>query len=127
MKMISCPNCGQPISFLGHQCPYCRIRIVGASGLSKLMRQIGNSPVMLASGFFIVAFLVCIAILWKLGMVKSQPAEKVTSGAAQKTSSHIGSSGSAPASQNESSKFSGTWSGKYIDTLGDSDDAELTM
>src|SRR6266571_3822795 len=57
MQMMSCPNCGQPISLLGHQCPFCHIQIVGASGLSKLMRQVGNSPVMLAGGLFLVAFL----------------------------------------------------------------------
>ena len=54
MQMASCPNCGQPINLIWHQCPYCHIQIVGASGLSKLMRQVGNSPVMLAGGLFLV-------------------------------------------------------------------------
>lgn len=127
MRMISCPNCGQPISFLGHQCPYCRIRIVGASGLSKLMRQMGNTPVMLAGGLFIIAFLVCIFILWKIGMIESEPAERSSQSAAKNPTLRIGSTTSESAGQDEQGKLSGTWTGKFIDTLGDSDDADLTI
>src|SRR5260370_24208943 len=127
MKMISCPNCGQPISFFGHQCPYCRIHIVCASGLSKLMRQVGNSPLMLAGGLFLIAFFVCIVILWKLGMIESQPAERSSQNATMIPTLRIGPTGSATTGQDKQGKLSGAWTGKFIDTLGDSDDAELTI
>jgi len=127
MKMVSCPNCGQPISFLGHQCPYCHIKIVGASGLSKLMREMGNSPVMMAGGLFFLAFLVCLLILWSLGMIKGDSAERSSISAAYSPTLHIRQVGPEVAGAGDRSKLSGTWSGKYLDTSGHSGDADLTI
>jgi hypothetical protein len=127
MQMMSCPNCGQPISLLGHQCPFCHIKIVGASGLSKLMRQAGNSPVMLAGGLFLIAFFVCIVILWKMGMTEGRS----TSGnAARLPTLRIGQAEPGFSEKNAESKPgspAGTWIGKFINTLGDSGGVELTL
>lgn len=125
MQMIRCPNCGQPISLLGHQCPFCHIHIAGASGLSKLTRQMGNAPLMMASGLFLLAFLVCMVILWKMGMMGSgmanTPSQSATSflQIGQMPSNLIGS--------NDRAEMSGSWTGKFIDSRGESGDAELTM
>jgi hypothetical protein len=127
VKIISCPNCGQPISFLGHQCPYCRIQIVGASGMSKLMRQAGNSPIMMAGGLFFLAFLICILILWKLGMIKGESAEKSSQAAPNPPRLEIRQIGPESIGQDSQGKLSGTWSGKYLNTLGGSGDADLTI
>src|SRR6266851_3460537 len=127
MNMITCPNCGQPIGFLGHQCPYCHIRIVGASGLSKLMRELGNSPMMLAGGLFVVAFFLCILILWKIGMIESKSVESPSKKAANGPTLRIGPGASTSPGRDEKGRLSGKWTGKFINTLGDSSDAELTI
>src|SRR5262245_24074664 len=130
MQMTRCPNCGQPMSLLWHQCPYCHIRIVGASGLSKLMRQIGNSPVMLAGGLFLVAFFVCMVVLWKIGVIDSGSSDKLSGNAASLPTLRIGQGGSETGialDPKPKSELSGTWAGRFVNALGDSGDAELII
>jgi hypothetical protein len=130
MQMTNCPNCGQPMNLLWHECPYCRIKIVGASGLSKLMREVGNSQVMLAGGLFLIAFLVCMALLWKLGIIDSGSSDKTSGNAASLPTLRIGQ-GSAETGiaidPKPKSELSGTWTGKFINALGESGDAELII
>jgi len=127
MQMMSCPNCGQPISLLGHQCPFCHIHIAGASGLSKLMRQVGNSPVMLAGGLFLIAFFVCMVFLWKIGITEGGS----TSGNATRLPTlKIGQASPVSgekSADNKQGSLAGAWTGKFINTLGDSGDVTLTI
>ena len=130
MQMASCPNCGQPINLIWHQCPYCHIQIVGASGLSKLMRQVGNSPVMLAGGLFLVAFFVCMVVLWKIGVIDSGSSDKLSGNAASLPTLRIGQGAGETGialDPKPKSELSGTWTGKFINALGDSGHAELII
>jgi hypothetical protein len=113
MKMVSCPKCGQPINLLGHQCPYCHIQIVGASGLSKLVREMGNTPYLAAGGLFLMAFFLCIVIFWKTGMLDSSEL------AAQYPVSPQGTAFLRSRGLPEK------WNGKFIDCLAETGDAEL--
>jgi len=115
MRMMTCPNCGQPISPMGHQCPYCNIRIVGASGLSKMMRQVGNAPFLMGGGLFLMAFFVCTLLLWKVGLTGSS--ENIAMYSAHRPEQlSLALAG-----------ISGKWSGKFISTLGDSGDVALSV
>jgi hypothetical protein len=115
MNRISCPNCGQPVKLLGHQCPYCHIQIVGASGLSKLVREAGNIPYLAAGGLFMMAFFLCIVIFWKTGMMdSSQLAAQYP--ASSKDASFLGLGG-----------ISGKWSGKFLNNSSETGNADLNL
>jgi hypothetical protein len=82
---------------------------------------------MMAGGLFFLAFLVCILILWKLGMIKGQSAEKPAANSGTSPKLEIRHVGPGLAGQEGQNKLSGSWTGRYLDTLGGSGDADLSI